>query len=217
MTPSGTPAAFVVSGGARGDARPREARRAGRATASVATYPAPMARPRPYAAFLRGVMPTNCKMPALRAAFEADGLAGATTVLGTGNVVFTASGTEAALATRAEAATERHLGRRFATVVWSIDDLAALLDEDPFAALAVPADAKRVVSFLRAAPRPAPRLPVSLDGACVAAWRPRVVFTHYRPSPRGPVFMKLLADLFGDDLTTRTWDTVRKVVAAGRR
>ena len=40
-----------------------------------------------YAAFLRGVMPTNCKMPALQAAFEAAGFTDVKTVLGSGNVL----------------------------------------------------------------------------------------------------------------------------------
>lgn len=172
---------------------------------------------RRWVALLRGVMPTNCKMPALRAAFEAAGCTDVITVLGSGNVVFTAAGTEASLAARAEAAMAAHLGRRFATLVRPLDELAALLAADRFATLAVPTGAKRVVTFLRAAPRPAPRLPVAADGACIAARDERVVFTHYRPSPRGPVFMKLIADAFGDDVTTRTWDTVARIVAAGRR
>ena len=40
-----------------------------------------------YAAFLRGVMPTNCKMPQLKAAFEAAGFTDVKTLLGSGNVV----------------------------------------------------------------------------------------------------------------------------------
>ena len=59
-----------------------------------------MPAPRRYAAFLRGVMPTNCAMPALRDAFAAAGYTDVRTVLGSGNVVFTAAGAPAALATR---------------------------------------------------------------------------------------------------------------------
>ena len=57
-----------------------------------------------YVAFLRGVMPTNAKMPALRKAFESAGFADVATVLGSGNVVFTArAATESALERKAEA------------------------------------------------------------------------------------------------------------------
>lgn len=175
-----------------------------------------MPAPRRYAAFLRGVMPTNCAMPALRDAFAAAGCTDVRTVLGTGNVVFTAAGTPAALATRAEAAMTATLGRSFPTLVWPLDALAALWAADPFADLDVPADAKPVVTFLRAAPRPAPRLPIARDGVCVARLADRIGFTHYRPHPKGPVFMQVIAQAFGDDVTTRTWATVGKVVAAGR-
>ena len=107
-----------------------------------------MPAPRRYAAFLRGVMPTNCAMPALRDAFEAAGFTDVATVLGTGNVVFTATGAPAALAARAEAAMTARLGRSFPTIVRPLDELAALLAADPFADLDVPADAKRVVTFV---------------------------------------------------------------------
>ena len=102
-------------------------------------------------------------------------------------------------------------------IVWPLDALAALWAADPFAALAVPADAKPVVTFLRAAPRPAPQLPIARDGVCVARLADRIAFTHYRPHPKGPVFMQVIAQAFGDDVTTRTWATVGKVVAAGAR
>ena len=38
------------------------------------------------------------------------------------------------------------------------------------------------------------------------------IFSAYVPSPRGPVFMTLIEKTFGKDVTTRTWDTVQKVV-----
>lgn len=170
---------------------------------------------RMHAAFLRGVMPMNCKMPALRAAFEHAGFTDVRTVLGSGNVVFRAAGTPAALATRAEAAMAAQLGRSFATVVRTIDELAALIAADPFAALDVPGDAKRVATFVRVAPRPAPRLPVGLDGACLATLADGIAYSYYQPSADGPVFMRLIEKTLGDGVTTRTWDTVRKVVVAG--
>ncbi|HEY7878690.1 MAG TPA: DUF1697 domain-containing protein [Gemmatimonadaceae bacterium] len=43
-----------------------------------------------YVAFLRGVMPTNAKMPALRRRFESAGFTDVATILGSGNVVFDA-------------------------------------------------------------------------------------------------------------------------------
>jgi hypothetical protein len=37
----------------------------------------------------------------------------------------------------------------------------------------------------------------------------------YTRSDKGPVFMALIEKTFGKDVTTRTWDTVLKVVKAG--
>jgi len=165
-----------------------------------------------YAAFLRGVMPMNCKMPELRKAFEKAGFEEVRTVLGSGNVVFdarAASGT--ALERRAEKGMEEHLGRSFLTIIRSVEELRDLLAADPFASHRVPAGAKCIVTFLRKAPeRPPPRLPEK-DGARILAVRGREVFTAYERTPRGPVFMTLIEKTFGQEQTTRTWDTVKKV------
>jgi uncharacterized protein (DUF1697 family) len=41
--------------------------------------------------------------------------------------------------------------------------------------------------------------------------RGREIFTTYVPGTGGPVFMTLIERTFGAQLTTRTWDTVKKV------
>ena len=85
-----------------------------------------------YAAFLRGVMPFNCKMPALKAAFETAGFTDVKTVLGSGNVAFDARATpERALEQKAEAAMHEQLGRVFFTIVRPVEQLQALLATDP--------------------------------------------------------------------------------------
>jgi uncharacterized protein (DUF1697 family) len=168
---------------------------------------------RRYAAFLRGVMPTNCKMPELKRAFEAAGFTDVKTVLGSGNVVFGAAATsEAALQRKAEAAMAEHLGRAFVTFVRPLDALRTIVDGDPYAGVKLPPGAKRVVTFLREPPRAKPKLPVEVDGARLVALRGGELFSAYVPGPRGPVFMALIQKTFGDDVTTRTWDTVVKVV-----
>jgi hypothetical protein len=42
----------------------------------------------------------------------------------------------------------------------------------------------------------------------------REVFTVYVRSEKGPVFMTLIEKAFGADVTTRTWETVRKCAVA---
>jgi len=164
-----------------------------------------------YVAFLRGVMPTNAKMPELKHSFEQAGFTNVRTILASGNVVFDArSATEASLERRAEAAMQASLGRSFYTIVRPADSLRALLDSDPYAAFSVPADAKRVVSFLREPRKTKLALPLESDGARVLSMIGREIFTAYVKSEKGPVFMTLIQKAFGDDVTTRTWETVGK-------
>lgn len=165
-----------------------------------------------YAAFLRGVMPTNAKMPDLKQAFEAAGFSDVRTILASGNVVFSARAASAgALERRAEAAMERRLGRSFLTIVRSIDALQELLASDPYRRFRLGPKAKRIVTFLRQAPARKIALPREQDGARILAMRESEIFSAYLPTPKGPVFMTLIEKTFGKDQTTRTWDTVAKI------
>ena len=167
---------------------------------------------RRYAAFLRGVSPMNAKMPELKRCFEAAGFTDVMTVLGSGNVVFSAGrGSPATLAKRAEAAMEAHLGRSFPVIVRGIDALRELIASDPFRSFRLPPGAKRVVTFLGRPPASELTLPIELDGARILEQRASEVLSAYVPSPRGPAFMVLIEKTFGKGVTTRTWDTLLKV------
>jgi len=168
-----------------------------------------------YVAFLRGVSPMNARMPELKRCFESAGFADVKTVLSSGNVVFNArTASDAALERKAEAAMAKQLDRTFRTIVRPVDALRALLDADPYAAFKLPPNAKRVVTFLRNAHDAKLSLPIEFDAACILAMKGGEVFSAYVPGPRGPVFMTLIEKTFGDGVTTRTWDTVRKCAAA---
>lgn len=164
-----------------------------------------------YVAFLRGVSPQNAKSADLRLAFEAAGFTDVKTILSSGNVAFDATAkSESAIEQRAEAALRECLGRSFYTIVRSSNYLKELLAQDPYANYALPSHAKRVVSFLRGSCEPQVGLPLASDDAHVLGILGREVFTVYTPSPKGPVFMQLIERAFGETVTTRTWDTVRK-------
>lgn len=154
----------------------------------------------------------NAKMSELKRAFELVGFTEVKTVLASGNVVFdTRARSEDAIVRTAEEGMERHLGRSFPTIVRRVDVLRELLATDPYEAFDVDPEAKRVVTFLRQEPDPSPSLPVERDGAHLLCVRGREAFTAYVRSPKGPVFMELIAEVFGEDQTTRTWDSVTKV------
>jgi len=165
-----------------------------------------------YAAFLRGVSPMNAKMPELKKAFEAAGFAEVKTLLSSGNVIFTARrASEDSLQRKAEAAMKKQLGNPFFTIVRPVAALREILASDPFRAFRLPPAAKRVVTFLREEPGKEIALPIELDGARIVVMQGREVFSAYLPGPRGPVFMSLIEKTFGKRVTTRTWETVKKV------
>jgi uncharacterized protein (DUF1697 family) len=165
-----------------------------------------------YAAFLRGVSPMNAKMPELKKAFEAAGFEDVKTVLSSGNVVFTGrAASEAALQKKAEAAMEKHLGTRFLTIVRPVDALREILATDPYEPFRLPPEAKRIVTFLREKPASKLELPIEMHGARILAMNGPEIFSAYVPTPKGPVFMTLIEKTFGKEVTTRTWETVRKV------
>ena len=168
-----------------------------------------------FVAFLRGVSPLNARMPALAASFVAGGFGNVRTVLSSGNVAFDADGDdEHALERRAEAAMSAQLGRSFFTIVRAAARLEALLADDPFARHGIPREARRVISFLRDDAVPRVALPLARDHASVFCQRGREVFTAYVPTGKGPVFMRLIERAFGDEVTTRTWETVARCAAA---
>ena len=168
-----------------------------------------------YVAFLRGVSPMNAKMTDLKRCFEKAGFSNVKTVLSSGNVVFDArSVSDTSLERRAESCIQEGLGRSFYTIVRPVPVLRALLESDPYARFALPPNAKRVVTFLRAPPSKKLVLPIESDGAGILAMAEREVFSAYVPSEKGPVFMTLIEKAFGTEVTTRTWDSVRKCAAA---
>ena len=168
-----------------------------------------------YAAFLRGVMPTNAKMPELKKAFESAGFTDVKTILSSGNVVFSArDASETSLQRKAEAAMMQRFGDAFLTIVRPLDALRELLASDPYRAFRLEPDAKRIVTFLRAKPASTLALPIGLGGARILSIKAREVFSAYLPNPKGPVFMVLIEKTFGKEVTTRTWGTITKVVGS---
>jgi uncharacterized protein (DUF1697 family) len=165
-----------------------------------------------YAAFLRGVMPTNCKMPELKKAFEKAGFTDVKTLLGSGNVIFDAPKTPLpALETKIEAAMQKSLGKSFLTIVRPVDELRALIESDPFKGVKLKPDSKKIVTFLRKPPTSLD-LPMEQDNARILKLEGNNLFTVYAPTPKGPVFMTLIEKAAGGkDQTTRTWDTIQKV------
>lgn len=168
-----------------------------------------------YAAFLRGVSPQNASMPALKACLESAGFKDVKTLLSSGNVVFEArSAATSSLERKLEAAMRDHLGQSFLTFVRAAEELHSLLESDPYKGFRLAPGTKRVVTFFREAPSARLKLPIEFQDARILCVRGNEAFSAYIPGPQGPVFMSLIEKTFGKDITTRTWDTVKKVSAA---
>jgi uncharacterized protein (DUF1697 family) len=164
-----------------------------------------------YVAFLRGVSPLNAKSAELKHSFETAGFTNVKTILSSGNVAFDAASiSETAIEQRTEAALQQSLGRNFYTIVRSSAYLKELMAQDPYTSYTFSSCTKRVVSFLRVSCEPRVPLPLVSDDAYVLGMIGREVFTTYTPNLKGPVFMKLIERAFGVNVTTRTWETVRK-------
>ena len=168
-----------------------------------------------YVAFLRGVSPMNLKMADFKRCLETAGHKNVKTVLSSGNAAFDCISTSPAVIEREiEAAFTKRLGRSFYTIVRSVEELQDLIESDPYSPFDLPINAKRVVTFARKLPGLKSRLPIERDGAQVLAARDREAFSAYVPGPRGAVFMELIKANFGSDVTTRTWDPVKKCAKA---
>lgn len=113
-----------------------------------------------------------------------------------------------------EAAIEAALKRPCLAIVRPLADLQALIDADPYKRLKLPANAKRIVTFLNEEPAKKPKLPLVEQQAGIYAMKGLEIFSAYVPQPGNPFFMVLLERTFGKEITTRTWDTVKKVVAS---
>jgi uncharacterized protein (DUF1697 family) len=157
----------------------------------------------------------NLRMADLRESLERAGFDEVRTLLSSGNAVFTSSArTDAAVARAVEAALAKHPGHAFPAIVRRIDHLAGLLRTDPYSGFRLPPKAKRIVTFLRKPHANSLRLPIEKDDARILAMNGCEVFSAYVPGPQGPVFMALIEKTFGKNVTTRTWDTVRKCASA---
>lgn len=168
-----------------------------------------------YVAFLRGVSPMNAKMPDLIRAFESAGFSRVKTVISSGNVVFDHEGAPVDELERiAEQAMTDTLGKTFGTTVRPIDHLIRVVDADVHQAFDPPANAKRLITFLKRPHEGTVELPLRGNDAAILKLDGVEVFSHYLPNEQGPLFMTMLEKSFGKQITTRTVDTVRKCIKA---
>ena len=170
-----------------------------------------------YVALLRGIAPTNPKMhnAELVKVFEGLGLEQVSTVIASGNVLFSTDHRgPSRLEGRIEGALLDHLGTPCTTILRSrrqIEQLAAL---DVFADYDDGPAQRCNVTFLKRAPKDASAPPVG-PGASIVGVRDKAVFSVIDTTTSGtPDLMVRLEKAYGKEISTRTWKTVHRIVAA---
>lgn len=176
-----------------------------------------------YAAFLRGINVGGnniIRMADVRKALEAAGCSDVKTVLASGNVVFTSEDADVSAAReRVESALEGVAGRRIAALTRSMSQIQSLVTRNPFGDVEVTPETRLYVTFL---PEGATsRLPIPYRtprGELTMLERTEselISVLLLLDGSRSVDVMALIEKEFGSGVTTRNWNTVVKVAAAG--
>lgn len=176
-----------------------------------------------YAAFLRGIAPSkpNMQNDKLRAAFESIGLTNVRSVLASGNLVFTSDQTDPhKLETQIEQALAKELDLSSKALIRSQQDLQKMVGQNPFGQQSHSPTSYLTVTFFKNKPTKSISIPYrntdktitvfALDNAARAAFS-TIDTTRTKSSSE---FMVWFEKQFGTDITTRTWLSAQKVLAA---
>lgn len=171
-----------------------------------------------YAALLRGIMPSNpnARNEKLRGVFQSLGFANVQTVISSGNVLFETHSKDApALETTIEKALSAQLGIRGAAIIRSREQLQKFVEADPFRGFEDSVKFRRNVTFLKTAPRLKLKFPCAgYNQSCqLVAMHDRAICSVIDVTGAGtPELMSWLEKQFGKEITTRTWQTVEKIL-----
>jgi uncharacterized protein (DUF1697 family) len=172
-----------------------------------------------YVALLRGIMPSNPNMhqAKLKRVLEELGFRSVRPVISSGNVVFETPETDAAsLEARMEAAWPVRLGFTSTTIVRSRAQLERFVALDPYKGLEHQKASYLLVTFFKRRPRLPFALPHQPAGR---PWRilgkgDRALFSVVDTTGgQTPDLMAWLDKTFGREISSRTWKTVRRILA----
>jgi uncharacterized protein (DUF1697 family) len=168
-----------------------------------------------YVAFPRGINAGHrMTMEALRGAFESLGYENVKTVLASGNVLFETKRTaEATLVRDIERGLSSRFGATIPVVIRTRAELEKLAAEDPFAKVTEKPTTRSFVSFLKKKPRRG-QLPSGNGYAVVGVHGRDVCSVVDLSGATTPDLMRTLDKEFGTDVTTRSWNTVERVLRA---
>lgn len=174
-----------------------------------------------YVALLRGINSGRnpvTKMDALKAVFEACGMRNVKTLLNSGNVIFDADRTnESALIRKLEPPLTKGLRYNVSAIIRTHEQIATLVKAQPFKKASLTEMSRPNVTFLKVAPDKAT---ITALGDGGAGYRIARVFEREicsvvdMSSASTPDLMRVLEKALGKEITTRTWNTVERVLRA---
>jgi uncharacterized protein (DUF1697 family) len=175
-----------------------------------------------YVAFLRGINVGGHRrvgMDALKEAFASLGFENVQTLLASGNVLFRAPRTKASLlAGQIQDGLKETLGLEIGVLIRSIKELQSLHRSHPFRGIKVAPRTRFFVTFCPDEPASRLKLPYTSSDGSFRLMRASngevcsvLTITDLR---RGMQFMAFLDKEFGRSVTTRSWNTITRIMQA---
>ena len=174
--------------------------------------------PQKYVAFLRGInVGGHHKVPMaeLRKEMDAIGFKNVVTILNTGNIIFEGpSESLANLENKISTHLESVFGFPIPTIIRSIEMIESMLANNPFEGITVTKEIRLYVSFLWKAPESDFPIPWTSDDKSfqILGIRDNTFLSVLDLSiTKTPKAMEVLERNFGKDITTRNWNTIKRI------
>ena len=173
-----------------------------------------------YVAFQLGINvgKRQVKMVELRELLEENGYSNVRTLLASGNVVFESDEVSLEkLTEKLDVLMTKHFGFAIKNIVRKFADIKKLVASDPFKHIAVTPLTRLYITFLSDKPITQHTIPhVSPDGGFVILFVTSTEVISYKTLSENSGTtdaMKILVQEFGKNITTRNWNTVKKIAA----
>ncbi len=171
-----------------------------------------------YVALLLGINlgKRTVKMAALKTVVEEQGYTDVRTVLASGNVIFESRATPATIVRKLESALLKQFGFKIEVIVRTLPELETMLKADPFKKIPVTKNTRLYVTFLSAEPSKTEWARKMSEQFEILKVTPGEVYSHLEITSKlkTPDIMKALGNSYGKKITTRNWNTIRKIASA---
>lgn len=171
-----------------------------------------------YIAFLRGINVSGhhkVPMAQLRVEMETLGYTNIITILNSGNVLFDSKNhDEEKLEQKISEHLEKIFGFPIPTMVRSAETICQLLDNDPFKDIVVTKDIRLYISFLKKTTEADIQTPWTSEDTAytILLKQDKTILSVLDVSiNKTPKAMKALESFFGKNITTRNWNTIKRI------